>query len=218
MLFWDIFDETEKLLIDNPYSLYFIFMIKNSGFDFELPRFIERKREVKILLKHGLIKFLTGKHTHYKPTDLTDKGKAVYKTLDKNNIFNTFNGIPLNSEYAFKEHYYSKLKLIEEQSQYSDSIIYPVLLKNIIEINKWIKFKDIELKITNLILLEIQESLEIWEIHYELGCIFCRNSHKQKLKIKYDVSQFKYQPIKIKCEYCGASYMLCPLLNCLYSL
>lgn len=211
-------EELIQKLLDNPNALYLLYQLNKTGFDCNLPTFIDRAKEVNFLKDLGIIEFISEKKIHYRATKFTKKGNSLYKKLDKKGIFTAFYNISLDSEFSFKEYYYEKIKRIEEEIKFPESVIYRILIKYIKGINIWFKIGNYEILIKDLKPLEISEDYEIWSIDFEFICNICKQKSENHLEIKYDIDNINRNPRRIHCDKCKAIYMLCPFLNCFYGL
>lgn len=206
--------DTEKNLIDRPFTSYFLNKLYDTKFDFNLPSFIVRKDEIIDLKKMGLVEQISKTHTHYKPTKLTKLGLNICESLENSAIFKIFKDIPLQNKQKFLEFYNSEL---DNLKKYSNSIFYESIKQNIGDLNSWKSFKKINIMFREFILIFIDAKNEVWKFEYILKCVFCNKPVEQSIEIKYDINNFENFPKKFNCESCGSEYMLCPLINCLYA-
>jgi len=215
----DVEDIVENLK-DKPYPIYYLYNHYNTGFEFKLPSFIDRIREVNYLRDLGLLEFYSheSKHLHLKPTKFTNNGIIVYNLLEQMGILTIFNDIPLDSSNSFKAHYYNKLNEISKEIQLLESHFYKLLVKNIGGIGRWLNRGKSRIKVIKFELKEKTELIEICKLDYEFYCLTCKQFVEQDIEIIFNLDNFDRNPRLIECRVCGSPYHLCPIFECFYPL
>lgn len=208
-------EQEEKILLDNPLSLYILWKLFIEGPDSNLPRFIDRKKENLFLIEHGLIEFASGKKTHYKRTKITKKGVNLYQLMKKNNIFNIFNDIPLDSEVNFKDYFQNAMEKLKSPMEYANSFFYPRIEKGIGNINNIPQFKKTNFNVCNIENVYIKAEEDLWCYEVEYDCISCQKRSSNLIRVIYKLNQ-KPGLTDIECNICGLKYKLCAFFNCFY--
>ncbi len=215
----EIMEMAEKLK-DRPYALFYLYNKYTTHNEFNIPNFIDRVKEVKYLIKLGLIRFSVkpGKHLHKKNTLFTEKGNRVYEFIYKQGLLAAFSDIPLQGSSAFKAHYYSKIDRILEDIKIPESEALQILMSKIPGLNQWFKPSKLKLKINNVILINKTEHLETLKYEIDFKCETCVQDISPVIEIVYNFDDINKNPNLVICPKCGTHYHLCLFFECFYSL
>jgi len=207
-----------EILKDKPFLLYYLYNKYQTGDDLRLPKFINRRKVVLDLINLGLIEFITSikKHLHFKDAKFTDLGNTVYIKLDSLGIFTIFDNISLISRDSFITQYESKLNILEDKIKYPQSVFYKIILKNIGDLNKWIRNGNVDYRVLEIVLVKKTEEFEILKVLFEFKCEFCAKnmSYLKDLTFYFDNDDNLY--FQIKCNNCELTHWICKKFQCFY--